>query len=316
MRRLAVVIVAVTTLACASTKQVLPSKDGSALGAEYFYRLVRGYGFTPLKFPSALYPPGTVIRIENTGTFVDCVPVCFEDESLGPNVAPRKRKAPEYEAKFDGSFEINAEYVSLLRALHEQVKTVRFSLRNVESWQLSRSMVDERFVERKPSCTRQIALSLGRDEQLTLITTVLKGDGVFTISYGDEKLGDETKVEILKTLSQKLGLDAAVQIRSSRELIAKDLFWGIKEDATLVEPYDGAEAERPKQHARLFTSGLVRPELMLEEVGAQRKVSIVEHSKHVVLSGRVTSRAQRAQIVLALRNLCAKPVLNKAQIGN
>lgn len=199
-------------------------------------KTIRDYGgYSELRPPMTLVPPGTVIELKQLDPVVLEI-VCSQTASLGKDF--RVPESPTYNQSLvqavSKTFNVDADYLKQIKidAKYSSVKNIQLTVSNAMVAQLSADTVYASVIHRKPECQRAIDDYLDDKRTISMITSILKADVAYSIQF-DESLGVTSKEEILKGLATQLG--ARHESIDGNRITGYGLFWGIKDDAKLVQ---------------------------------------------------------------------------------
>lgn len=210
-----------------------------------FGEVIGDYGYSELRPPNTLYPPGTVVEIRKSKPMVLDI-VCTQEGSLGTDfkVPESNTYNRELVKKLNKLFAFDADYLRQIKGnvKLEKIKNIKLEFSNTTILQLSADAVIENLDCRTVSCKKAIEVYLDKKRNVTMITSVLKADVKYHVVFEKEAgLSIEAKKEILKGLATELG----ISFKSSREnqISGNGLFWGIRQEHILVSPLDKGEIQ-------------------------------------------------------------------------
>lgn len=201
-------------------------------------KTIRDYGgYSELRPPMTLVPPGTVIEVKQLDP-VTLEIVCSQTASLGKDF--RVPESPTYNQSLvqavSKTFDVDADYLKQIKldAKYSSVRNIQLTVSNAMVAQLSVDTVYANVIHRKPECQRAIDDYLADKRTISMITSILKADVTYSVEFDESiQLGVASKEEILKGLAAQLG--AKYESRGGNRITGYGLFWGIKDDAKLVQ---------------------------------------------------------------------------------
>lgn len=198
--------------------------------------VMRAYGYTELKPPSNLLQPGAIVYVIKKKPFVAGI-ICGPRASLGSGWKPNQSVTAMSQLKrVDGkSFNLDLPLLESIRAdaRFSSIKTIVMTLSNPELYELDDVEVLENQVHRSPACRQAIAARLAQGYKVTMVSSGLKGDVVYSAQWHTEAtMSAKAKIDAMGLLALELGGSATGV--SENTITAKGLIWGIKDDAYLA----------------------------------------------------------------------------------
>jgi hypothetical protein len=222
-----------------STPATAASADPRALRER-----LRQAGFAELIPASTLLGPGTVVVVKgDTAPAGDAVPaagmfageiLCTPATAFGSalQVAQSAAVSSQVAQRLGGSFSLDGSYLQLATA-GAQAKAVRsivFTLSDVEILELPRQQIFANLARRAPSCSNAVIDAVRHGERVSLIMSVLKATATYTVSFSaDASLNASAKAEVVKGIAASLGLSGTKTNEATIAGVA--LYWGIRDDA-------------------------------------------------------------------------------------
>lgn len=239
MRRVLALAVCAGCLSC----------GGSDLGD-----VLRKYGHSELRPPTTLAGPGTVVHILGTSPFEIGI-VCQQHEVLlEQKPLDSTTSNLEFASNVAKTFELSGDYLNGLAradAKYKSVKQVRLSLSDAHVLTVSDTQIDMSKVSE--ICKERIKARLAQGQRVTVITSVLQADVVYSVQF-DSAASAEVKAEVITGLRGAFG--ASTSESTAENIKGRGLFWGIREDSIFLNPH---ASYAPSDHqARLVpVSGIV-----------------------------------------------------------
>lgn len=198
--------------------------------------MIASHGYTPLKPPSNLLQPGSIVAITHRRPFQAAL-ICGPRASLGPNWKPQESPtSSQMTSKMNGKdFKVEASMMEAIRAdaRFSQVQSITATLNHARIVELRDEDVIRGQAERSEDCTAAIHSRMARGYRITMISSALSGDAVWQVRFATEAhLEGRAKLDMMDQLAIELGGNATSVTES--EIRANDLVWGIKDDAYLV----------------------------------------------------------------------------------
>lgn len=199
-------------------------------------KTIRNYGYSDLRPPTILVPPGTVVElIRRDPTIIEIV--CSQRASLGDQFKVPESSSYNLALKkaAEKTFGVDADYLVQLKleVKYASVKNIELTLSNVRIAQLSHDTVYANVAYRKRECQTAIDDAIKNERTVSMITSVLIADVAYSVQFDQNvRLDAENQQEILKGLAAKLG--AKYQSTGSHRVTGDGLYWGIRDDAILA----------------------------------------------------------------------------------
>ena len=210
-----------------------------------FGKVIGDYGYSELRPPNILVPPGTVVEIREYKPVVLDI-VCTQEGSLGANFEVPESNTYDRELikKLNELFAFDADYLRQIKGniKLEKIKNIKLKFSNTAILQLSADAVFKNLGCRTVSCQKAIKVYLDEKRDVTMITSVLKADVEYRVDFEKEAgLGIEAKKEILKELGVELGI--SFKLSGEDQISGNGLFWGIRYAHILVSPLNKEEVQ-------------------------------------------------------------------------
>lgn len=202
--------------------------------------VLKEYGYSELRPPSTLAPPGTIVHVKSKTPYEVSV-ICPPMEAFGPNFSPvpSDTKQTVLSSSTSKTFELDAGYLDLLKAdsRYKDLKSIKVLLSNVKVPIITDEMVVKNVSNRSLTCAEAVKNRRSQKFDLTVVDSVLIADVVYSIEFDSKlNLSVEVKKGLIQGLSPKLGADSSTVTAES--VNGKSLYWGISENAYLlsIEP--------------------------------------------------------------------------------
>jgi len=217
-------------------------------------QLLRMYGYTELRPPSTFFAPGTMVWVKSSNPFTAGI-ICTQGTSLGPNFVPMQ--SPTADAQLtkmsSGSFELDAQYMDIVKGdvAFAAIKSITAQIQNPVLYNLNDVDVMDNLSNRDPVCAQAIADRRAAGYKVTMISSAIMGDALYTVTYKtDANLDVEAKLAMLQNLALELKITEATLTQDTIQ--GKNLFWGIMDDkylASLGDQNAVAPAPTPPSNA-------------------------------------------------------------------
>ena len=217
---------------------------------------LRQYGYAPVRPASTFWQPGAIVYLKNFEP-LEVGYICTAKQVMGENYRPMQ--SPTLNADLARATRkavtFSANYLDMIKGdadLHD-VKSIKMSLRNARIFEVSDSDVDSRVGKIDPVCMRHVRRRMSNGDPVTMISSALQADVVYTVQYDkSSKLDNSAQLEMLQNLALKLGVEASAL--GGRTIEAKDLIWGVRDDRTLLSLFDRRYMEQfDRRDSRLLT---------------------------------------------------------------
>ena len=227
---------------------------GLLTGCPNLGALLRNYGFTEVRPPSTLLEPGTVVWVKSMHPFTAGV-VCTRADSLGPKFVPTlaPTASAQLQSATSASFSVGADYMQLLHAdtRFSNITDVTIRLSNPTIHSLTDTDILNNAQQRTPVCERAIAARRAAGYTVTLITSALRADVLYSASFKQSaSLSAEARLATLQDLALRVGLDQAQVSESSIQ--GANLYWGIMDDRYLANLAENVAADETERGERLL----------------------------------------------------------------
>lgn len=209
-------------------------------GRESLSDLLKSYAFEDVSPPSRIPSPGTIIRINSVQPLNYNV-VCSASEAFGNEWASQVISSDTIDTntknKIEQKFSVGADYKGLLSASAsaEKINDIKMQLSNtklllITSASARSGVADQNCLDASRFKGQQAA------GEITMITSALQADVEYMVEFKqDASLSSDTKQELLKQLTAKLGGSATNE--ASGTVKGTKLFWGVKRDRTVFDQY-------------------------------------------------------------------------------
>lgn len=217
---------------------------------------LRQYGYAPVRPASTFWQPGAIVYLKNFEP-LEVGYICTAKQVMGENYRPMQ--SPTQNADLARATRkavtFSANYLDMIKGdadLHD-VKSIKMSLRNARIFEVSDSDVDGRVGKIDPVCMRHVRRRMSNGDPVTMISSALQADVVYTVQYDkSSKLDNSAQLQMLQNLALKLGVEASAL--GGRTIEAKDLIWGVRDDRTLLSLFDRRYMEQfDRRDSRLLT---------------------------------------------------------------
>ena len=209
---------------------VLPILFGGS-GCLSVNKIVRDYGYQPVKPPSLLFEPGAIVKIRNMVGPVKLETICPAAGAV-PGLTVRKSPGASLEAtqKFSTLNKIDADYIRLInvRIGANVVREVSTKWANVELLETDRESIRKALPNRTEECKQSVADAKKAGEKLTMISSVIKADVDYTVSL---KVGVSVTAQIAAEIVKGLGLtgDHTNDLTANSTVKGSGIYWGMRE---------------------------------------------------------------------------------------
>lgn len=220
--------------------------------------MLRLYGYTEVRPPSRLFAPGTMVWVKHNQPFSAGV-ICTQEMSLGRRFRPMTSPTAsgELNRATDKAFSLDSDYLNVLRAdlRFSDISEVKVKLDNPTLFELTDVDVIRYAEERSSMCRHAVKQRHNAGYKVSMIASALKADVTYSVTWKREtRLDAGGKITALKDLAVELGAESSSV--SEQTIAAKDLYWGIKDDAFLArlsDPGDDADdGSAAGNHARFI----------------------------------------------------------------
>ena len=193
-------------------------------------------GYTVIRPPSQLMPPGSIVTVSTQAPFQAKV-VCSQSGAIGDTApAESATESAEWSRKAQTSFHVSAAIPSKLNADlgADHIRDISLSLSNTKVFELSDDAVIQAAMDGNTSlaCAAAIKARSGAGDPLTMIRSVLQADVVYTLQYATE-LSADVKLAILKAAAPELL--AKYDLHGGNTIKGTALFFGIVDDQVLLQ---------------------------------------------------------------------------------
>ena len=199
-------------------------------------KVISKHGFTELRPPSDLLPPGTIITVREADPLTAEI-VCVQEASLGPDLPLRASERVEREvaSHTTTNFKITAEWLTRIQAnaKYSSIENITLALTNVFAREVSDETVVDRVNKRGEACVRAIEGRVRNGQIVSMVKSIVGADVVYKVQFKpDANLYVSEKESIIKNLAVDLGADASTA--TSETVKGRALFWGVHDDTWLA----------------------------------------------------------------------------------
>ncbi|MCO6438438.1 MAG: hypothetical protein J5J06_15215 [Phycisphaerae bacterium] len=198
-------------------------------------------GYTPVFPPTTFITPGTIALVRSD------VPqtlelVCGQRGALGHNVAGSYRESRTISAQsqqmLSGSLSVSSSQLQDLssRSSVAGIQRITLQLTNVRIVELADEDVFRLADQQSEQCKQAVAFRRSQGERVTMIKSALIADVEYLVDLSQHGSADATATALQAMAVQ---LHASLEKQSSDRLVGRDLIWGIRDDATLIEYLSG-----------------------------------------------------------------------------
>jgi hypothetical protein len=217
--------------------------------------VLRLYGYTEIRPPSKFFAPGTMVWVKNQKPFEAGI-ICTSEASLGYSFQPMASATAtmDLSRSTNRDFGIDADYLKLIRAdaRFSQVGSITVKIEHPVLYELVDTDVLRHGNERSLNCRRAVALRRDKGFQISMIASALRADVTYTVQWSNKVgLGTGANAEVLQALAGELGAEHATV--SGHTITAKNLYWGIKDDAFLAQLTEPHRLQGVAKRGRLLT---------------------------------------------------------------
>lgn len=197
--------------------------------------LLRSYGYTEVRPPSALLMPGTMVWVEHHRPFTAGV-ICTQKASLGEDFKPMiSATADSNFLKSSGkTFEFDATYLDVIKAdaQFSDIDSITIQMDKATILEVNDTDILSNIKNRDPACAQAIAMR-SKDYKISMISSALQADVIYAVKWNiKSSLDVSAKIAVLQNLALELGLSG--DHVSEQSIEAKNLIWGIKDDTYLA----------------------------------------------------------------------------------
>jgi hypothetical protein len=209
---------------------VLPLLVGSA-SCLSINKIVRKFGYRPVKPPSLLFEPGAIVKIKHGVGALQLETICAAAGAV-PGLTVRKSPGASVEAtqKFSTLNKIDADYIKLINVQigADVVRDVSTKWTNVELLETDRESIKKALPNRTEDCKKSVAEAMKAGEKLTMIAGVIKADVDYSVSL---KVGVPVTVQIADKIVKGLGLDGdhTNDLTANSTIKGTGIYWGMRE---------------------------------------------------------------------------------------
>ena len=207
---------------------------------------ITSLGYTVIRPPSQLMPPGSIVSVSTQAPFQARV-VCSRNGAIGDATpAESPTQSSEWSRKAQTSFNVSASIPTKVNTSlgANHIRDISLSLSNTRVFELTDDTVVQAAMDGNTSAACAAALQARTDsgDALTMIRSVLQADVVYTIHYTTE-LTAEAKLEVLKVAAPELL--AKYELDGGNTIKGSALFFGVVDDLVMLkelQEYAGKES--------------------------------------------------------------------------
>ncbi|MCS6297540.1 MAG: hypothetical protein H8K09_15000 [Nitrospira sp.] len=205
--------------------------------------LLAEYGFTAIRPPSLLTPPGTVVHVRHSSPYEVGI-VCSTIGAVGESTKWHESdsNSSTLAQKASGTFDVTANYLSLIKgeAKYQSVKNIKATLRNVKVLAIYDEDIVAGLKKQSDNCKTAMKAKLDSKTPMTMVESALQADVVYSVDFEDSvSLTGEEKNAILQGLS--LALSAKADTTTNYSLLGTGLYWGLVDDPSKINFFKPAE---------------------------------------------------------------------------
>jgi hypothetical protein len=198
--------------------------------------LLKQYGFAEAQPASTLFSPGTIVWVHGTNPFVAGV-VCSQREAFQAGLETIETPAPTgflgHTTQADIPLDVNYQDQIKADARFQVIQNIAIHLENATVVTTSEAALTDAAGHTSPGCLAALAQHAQNKTPVTMISEALKADTTYTITWKtDSKLTVDAKIATLQDLAITLAVD--VPTLTETTVSGKGLFWGVKDDPTLI----------------------------------------------------------------------------------
>jgi len=237
--------------------------------------VLRQNGFTELRPPSTLVPPGTWMTVLSTNPFQLSI-ICGPETSLGlagsNHLHSSASISTELMSSLSSQFDLGLDFLAQAKSdtRFAQIRNVSFQLKNIRLLEISDDSVLRGVQNRTPDCRDAIRFRVSGGEPVSMVKSVLIADVDYRVEFR-RQLDTGTEADLKKQLALELDLRLASTQSGSNNLVGRNLIWGIREDARLAKAGLGLAA----------TGGSGDEGAILGDKGAVQKISLGEQKRRI-----------------------------------
>lgn len=193
------------------------------------------YGFTELRPPSLLLPPGTLISPTSDSPLIAEI-ICPQRNALceETSIEASPTATSDLRKQFSGRMVMSQDYVDSLRleSRFNALRSISMSLSNVAVLEISDDIVFDCIADRKSSCRQAVQSRLDGGLPVSMVKKVLRADVRYDVRV-ESSASASTKAAILNGLSAELGGETEQNDHASIQ--GDGLYWGIVDSRRLGE---------------------------------------------------------------------------------
>lgn len=202
--------------------------------------VLKSSGFSEVKPPSTLVPPGTWVSIIETNPLQLGV-VCTPESSIGLNVNDLLLHSKSVDSKikstFGKKFDLNTELLSKVKnnSNFSLIENIQLKITNIRLVELSDdTIINGINTGRTDSCKQAIRFRIKQKTPITMIKSAYIADIYYEVDFKNE-LEAKTEAKIKKQLALELDLRISSSESEKVNIIGKNLIWGVREDLKLAK---------------------------------------------------------------------------------
>lgn len=209
---------------------------GIGCGGNSFSDVLKGYGYTELRPPSTLYPPGTIVFVREKAPFQAGI-VCTQKASLGEGLMPPESAtaSSKISNEFKKSLTLDAKYLERIKASggYESVESIDVNVTNARVFALSDDLVRANIDKRSTACRDAVRARIEGNYDVSMISSILQADVEYSVAFKTSaNLTASQQGAITQGLATSLGMSASSAGQSS--IKGTGLYWGVIDDTFLI----------------------------------------------------------------------------------
>ena len=226
-------------------------------------KMIKAANMTPLRPPTRINGPGSMVWVMYRGAnreYIEVGLVCGVRGSLGPAFVPIESptKREELSAAARRTYGVGIDVLEKIRldVRFKHIASINVAFENARVMCVAEEDVYANMHNRSAACKAAIAGRLARGDQVTMVSSTLEGDLIYTVSWETGyEVEVKAQIELISDLAARLGVGEAIITRHS--IASRALIWGIKDDLFLAEVSIngniGLEVDGPRTLKRIST---------------------------------------------------------------